>query len=189
MTHEGNTKTDVEIANEALTNPDVFAVLIDRYEAKLRRYVHRLTNVADMDADDILQEVFLKAYRNLRNVDSAGSFNSWIYRITHNTVISEHRKKKARPPESLYDEELIQTLKSDISIATDVDQTLLQEKMKLVIERLPEKYRDVIILKYLEDKSYDEMSDILQKPAGTVATLLSRAKKQLAKEIDRTTII
>lgn len=181
---EGPDKTDAEIVQEALKTPNAFGILIERYENKLRRYVHRLTNISDTDADDILQEVFIKAYRNLHNVDSAGSFSAWIYRITRNTVISEFRKKKARPPETIFDKVLIETLKSDISITRELDNTLLKQTLDTAIKKLPDKYRDVIILKYSEEKSYEEMSDILCKPPGTVATLLSRAKKQLRKHLD-----
>jgi len=183
--HEGQSKTDADIVTEALENPEAFGVLIERYETKLRRYIHRLTNISDTDADDILQEVFIKAYRNLHNVDSAGSFSAWIYRITRNTVISEFRKKKARPPETIFDKELIETLRSDISLIKELDNTLLKETLETAIKKLPDKYRDVIILKYSEEKSYEEMSDILRKPPGTVATLLSRAKKQLRKHLEK----
>ena len=183
--HAGQTKTDAEIVQEALHTPEVFGVLIERYEAKLRRFIHRPTNIPDHDADDILQEVFIKAYRNLHNVDSAGSFSAWIYRITRNTVISEFRKKQARPPETILDKELIETLKSDISLTQSIDNTLLKDQLDIAIKKLPLKYREVIILKYIEEKSYEEISDILRKPAGTVATLLSRAKKQLHKHLEK----
>src|SRR4030042_5690017 len=90
-------KTDEEIAAMALQNPDCFGCLAQRYEAKLMRYIRRISGVTQEDAEDILQEIFIKVYRNLRSFDQGLKFSSWIYRIAPNQVITNWRKTKSRP--------------------------------------------------------------------------------------------
>lgn len=176
-------KTDIELVHATLANPEQFLHLMNRYEQKLLRYIHRITAVSKEEGEDVLQDVFLKVYQNLRDVDESLSFSSWIYRITHNQVISQHRKRSARPQISHVDDEVYQNIASEFDLVRDVDRTLLKERLSIALEKLDEKYRDVLILKFLEEKSYDEISDILKKPSGTIGTLINRAKKQLAKHI------
>jgi len=180
-------KTDKQLVKLTLKNPDYYECIIKNYEAKLMRYIRRLTNVDTETAEDILQEVFLKAYKNLRGYDDSFKFSSWIYRITHNEVISYFRKTKARPEivdiqgNEDTNVDLLSTLPSDINLRDDYVKKEMADKVRRVISALPEKYRTVLILRYMEDKSYDEIADILQKPAGTIATLISRAKDEFKK--------
>lgn len=143
-------------------------------------YIKRITNASTEDAEDILQEVFIKAYQNLNDFDQSLKFSSWIYRITHNHTISHYRKnKKSQQDISLEDNEIIyEKLAADLNIKEETDQTLLKEKIKTLLSKLDRKYREVLILKYLEDKDYTEISNILKKPMGTVATLINRAKNK-----------
>ena len=77
------------------------------------------------------------------------------------------------------DNEIIyEKLAADLNIKEETDQTLLKEKIKTLLSKLDRKYREVLILKYLEDKDYTEISNILKKPMGTVATLINRAKNK-----------
>jgi RNA polymerase sigma-70 factor, ECF subfamily len=134
--------------------------------------------ISDGDAEDILQEVFIKTYENLNDFDQDLKFSSWIYRITYNHSISYYRKNKAKMQTlSLEDNEiLLEKLRSEFNLTESVDQKMLKEKVKELLSQLDKKYRDVLILKYLEDKDYTEISNILRKPMGTIATLLNRAK-------------
>lgn len=134
--------------------------------------------IRDEDAEDILQEVFIKTYENLNDFDQDLKFSSWIYRITYNHTISYYRKHKAKMQTlSLEDNEvLIEKLRSEFNLTENVDKKILKEKIQEFLSQLDKKYRDVLILKYLEDKDYNEISNILRKPPGTIATLLNRAK-------------
>jgi len=168
-------KTDQEIAALSLRDGSNFSEIIKRYEPKLARYVRRLCSCRHEDIEDLLQEVFIKVYRNLNDFDTSLQFSSWIYRITHNEVISHYRKLRARP-ETLNISEF--EIKSDGSFAKELDRKLDGEKIAQIFESLDIKYKEVLVLRFFEEKDYTEISDILRKPSGTVATLLNRAKKQ-----------
>lgn len=180
-------KTDEELVSLSLENEAFFGVLISRYQGKLISYIRRISNSSYEEAEDVLQETFIKVYYNLNGFDTNLKFSSWIYRITHNQVISHYRKKKARPQSADWEttEKVFKTISSEFDITGDLDQKYLKENLNKLIHNLSEKYQEVLILKFLEEKEYKEISDILKKPMGTIATLLSRAKKQLKKEIEK----
>ncbi len=161
-----------------LENADDFIFIIKRYERQLFVYIKRLMKMSSDDAEDILQEVFIKTYENLNDFDQDLKFSSWIYRITYNHTISYYRKNKAKMQTlSLEDNEIfLEKLRSEFNLTENVDKKMLKEKVQKFLQKLDKKYRDVLILKYLEDKDYTEISNILRKPMGTVATLLNRAK-------------
>ncbi len=158
-----------------------------RYEAKLKRYILRLSNVSPETADDILQEVFIKTYTNLQSFDPYLSFNSWVYRITRNEVISHYRKQKRRPQGHTIDIEqrILENIRSELNVESEIDVSLQADQVAEVINTLPDKYREAMILRFLEEKSYKEISDILRKPVGTVSTLLNRAKKKCLENIEQ----
>jgi len=161
----------------------VFGCLIERYEAKLTRYLRRIMPGLGDDVDDVLQEIFVKAYVHANGFDTNLSFSSWIYRIAHNEAVSWLRRKKARPePVELGDDDF-QTFQESMQESSDsIERELAQDEVRRVLGVLPEKYRTVLVLRYLEGKSYGEVSDILAVPGGTVATLVHRAKKAFSSE-------
>lgn len=177
--------SDNEVVECTLSEPELFGVLIDRYEPKLSRYIRRITNVSADDVEDLLQDIFIKAYQNLKGFDTKLSFSSWIYRIAHNTVISGHRKRESRPQTMFSDisadriELFVSNLKTDSAVLEQQDKAFLEK----ILSTLPIKYKEVLVLRYFEEYSYEEISDILKKPPGTVATLLNRAKKKLKQTI------
>jgi len=174
-------KTDEELVALTLESQENFAYLVERYREKLLRYIRRISAVYLEGAEDILQEIFIKAYTNLRGFDAKLKFSSWIYRIAHNTVISHYRKVKARPQSvSLEDanELALERLTAEINIEKDVDTKILREQIEIAFGHIDVKYKEVLYLRFFEEKSYEEISDILKKPKGTVATLLNRAKKK-----------
>jgi RNA polymerase sigma-70 factor (ECF subfamily) len=177
-------KTDEELVQYTLENREVFAYLINRYESKLYNYIRRITNVSPEEAEDILQEVFIKAFKNLNDFDPGLKFSSWIYRIAHNQVISNFRKRRARAENYSIElsENLIRTLANGLDVEKEMDHKILKERTLDILKKMNKKYREVLILRFLEEKSYIEISDILMKPQGTVATLLNKAKKEFLKQ-------
>ncbi|MBN1495085.1 sigma-70 family RNA polymerase sigma factor [Candidatus Peregrinibacteria bacterium] len=179
-------KTDEELANTALDNQEYFYYLMKRYEKRLLSYILHISNFSSGDAEDVLQEVFIKTYKNLRAFDKSLKFSSWIYRIAHNETISEYRRKKASVSTISLDDKdteiIMKSLKSSHDIKEDLHKKDIKEKVREVIYALPAKYREVLILRYIEDKDYQEISDILKKSMGTVSTLVSRAHKHFKKE-------
>ena len=177
-------KTDQQLVALTLKNQKYYLCLMQRYEAKLLNYILKISSINKEDAEDILQEVFLKVYQNLNDYDSNSKFSSWIYRITHNATISAFRKKNIRPKSTPWDdEELDNILKSTSNIEKSFIQHTTYQQILNIIKRLPIKYKEILILKFIENKDYKEISDILHKPMGTVATLINRAKKMLNQEL------
>ncbi|MFC1640568.1 RNA polymerase sigma factor [Patescibacteria group bacterium] len=178
---------DIELVKLALEDADNYLYLMERYEAPLLRYIRRISNVSDDDAQDLLQEVYIKSYQNLNSFDTKLKFSTWIYRIAHNVVISNFRKLQARPDVamSVDDEVLVNSLVSDLKTDAEVNHADSSEAIYAALSKLDKKYREVLILKYFEDKSYEEISDIIKKPSGTVGTLINRAKNKLKKELNQ----
>jgi len=179
-------KTDEQLVVLSLKNQEYYWCLMTRYEDKLLHYILKISNFGREDAEDILQEVFIKVYENLNDFDTSWKFSNWIYRITHNITISAYRKKKVNPQLVSWDYEGLNNLiESTSNIEKDAFQNLSYEKILEIINRLPLKYKEVLILKFMENKDYQEISDILHKPMGTIATLIRRAKKVLQQELTK----
>lgn len=179
--------TDEQIVQQSLSNKERFGVLMERYEAPLRRYINRLGIRNPDDQLDVLQDIFLKVYRNLNGFDQRLKFSSWIYRIAHNEAISAYRKKNVRPEGHLVadSEEILSFVSSSMEAADEkFDKTINAEQVNQALLKLDEKYREVLLLRFFEHKEYDEISDILQIPTGSVGTLIHRGKKQLATVIN-----
>lgn len=177
---------DSDLAARAIENPDEYAPLVEKYEQPLLRYILRISNISQEEGEDLLQNVFLKAYQNLNDFDGKLKFSSWIYRIAHNEVVSAWRRRSARAGEiNLEKAEAAKILCSTLDVPVRTDEKFLTESVREMLGKLPQKYREVLILRFLEEKDYSEISDILHKPPGTVATLLNRAKRafeQAARE-------
>ncbi|MCX6781720.1 MAG: RNA polymerase sigma factor [Candidatus Magasanikbacteria bacterium] len=174
------TMADEELVSLSIKKSEVFGVLMRRYQGRLLAYIRRLSGLRSEDAEDILQESYIKAYLNLNDFDRKLKFSSWLYRIVHNETISEWRKRKARPSVILENEDW-EKIKSGDDMHNEMNARMDRARLEKAIDRLPEKYRDAIVLKYLEERTYEEMADILRKPASTIGTLISRAKKRLNK--------
>ena len=187
MDNTPHKQTDQELDAATLKDRNAFAILVSRYEAPLYRYIVRL-GAADVEATkDILQEVFIKAYINLNDYDPSLSFSAWLYRIAHNETINQYRKQQNRPRhvEKEEDLELFERIADDLDIEAQSDAVLQRKAIQKVLNALEERYRDVLILRFFEEKTYDEISDILQIPMGTVATYLRRAKAKLKDILKR----
>ena len=181
MIRNDDVRTDQELVALTLKDRHAFVAIVERYQVVLQRYIARLGCRDYHDQEDVLQEVFLKVYINLNEYDSDLKFSSWIYRITHNETISYFRKKSVQPLPIITGEELdrFQNITDDTDIALAYSKEWDAKILREVLAKLDEQYRDVLVLKFIEDKSYNEISDILKIPIGTVGTLINRGKKQL----------
>jgi len=168
--------SDNEIVARSLENLDYFSCLYQRYEPELLRYIRRISGMDEEEARDILQESFIKIWRNLNEYDSGLKLSSWLYRIVHNETVSHLRKKRSYGKDKTTDAGLYR------NILADDPETVRDREEKIVntleiLDHLPGKYQEVLVLKFLEMKSYEEISDILRIPLGTVAIRINRAKK------------
>jgi len=178
--------TDAEIVEQSILEPEIFGVLMRRYQEPLFRYARRLGQLPKEDAEDLLQETFIKMYRHLNEYDTSLKFSSWAYRIVHNQVIDHLRKLEARVrTDALEDYEWEKLIVASTGIEKEIANKDCFEKIKSCIGNLPEHYREVLILRFIEEKDYEEIMDILKKPKGTIATLIARGRKILLKNMQR----
>jgi len=161
-----------------------FDLIINKYEQKLFYYVMRFVCNAD-EARDIVQNVFVKALKHINSFDCDKKFSSWIYRIAHNETMNWLTRNKHRKCVSIDDDsEQKEFIDLSDTTATALDewfQIELRDELHDAVAQLPANYAQVIELHYFEDKSYKEISEIMDKPTSSVGTLLRRAKKQLLK--------
>ena len=175
--------TDEQLATVVRTqNKELFAEIVRRYQAKLAHYLRKFISNQEQ-LQDVLQEIFLKAYRNLYGFDSRGHFSPWIYRIAHNEA-ANFLKKNSKAAISLEDNE-IEVMDEKINLANMADQKILKANMARALNQLKEKYREPLILYFFEEKSYEEISDILHLPVSTVGVLILRAKNLLKNYLVR----
>ncbi len=150
---------------------NAYAHLISRYQEKLLRYALYLCGDSE-GSKDIVQESFIRAYQNMHSFDTKRKFSTWIYRITHNTAMTDMRSKKYH----ISTDEILD-LADDHE---DIEDAYIRKEQKKWIQtcitRVPIEYREPLILYFLEEKTYEEISDILRLPMGTVSTRLHRAK-------------
>lgn len=168
---------DNEIVKRSLEDLDYFTCLYERFESRLKQYVRKISSAGPDEASDILQEAFIKVWRNLNEFDEGMKLSSWLYRIVHNETVSHYRRERAfgKDQQLDLDEANVMDLQADIDIDLPPE-----DKLKLtfkVLEMMPQKYRECIVLQYFEHMSYEDISDILRIPEGTVAIRINRAKK------------
>lgn len=178
--------SDAEVVLLALKDKEYLGVLIERYSDKLRRYIARLGVRNTDDQDDVLQEVFLKVYRYLNDFDTSLSFSSWIYRITHNETMTWFRKRNVRPEGHLVadGEEVLEFIADELrDPESHAELQLDSEHLEVGLRALDQKYRSVLMLRFFEGKEYEEISDILKIPVGSVGTLIHRGKSKLKEQL------
>ena len=164
---------------ELVRNKDqeLYEEVVKRYQTKLMRYATGLIQDEDKAAD-VVQESFIKAFVNLRGFNTKKKFSSWIYRIVHNEAINYIKKHKKEI--SLENNKWVErAAKSNEDVEEDFNQKEAKEMLYLSLKELPLKYRSPLVLFFLEEKTYEEISDVLRIPIGTVGTRINRGKKML----------
>lgn len=165
-----------------------FEDLVSFYQGKIYQHCYRMLGNAH-EAEDIAQEAFIRAYMNIHSFDENRKFSTWLYRIATNLSIDRLRKRK---PDYFLDAEVKGTegldmysrlQSSDASPVEEVENNELQRYIYEEIAQLPPKYKSIIILRYLEELSLLEISDILDIPLGTVKTRIHRGREALRKRL------
>lgn len=170
--------SDEEIAVLVRTkNQELYSELVERYQNKIIKYSTYLVGNKE-HARDIAQEAFLKAFVNLWGFNPKLKFSSWLYRIAHNEAINYIKKHKKEFPA---DPETIESfdIESDSDPFRDLEKKEYEEIIEISLQKLPIKYREPIALYYLEEKTYEEISDVLRIPTSTVGIRIMRGKKIL----------
>lgn len=178
---------DIKHVNAAINgDQDAFAWLMKKYKGPLQNLIYRMVSDKN-EIEDLIQEVFIKAFNSLRNYNQEYAFSTWIYRIAINNTIDYLRKKKLETfsidSQSEEDDDRPKFEIPDTSYLADAN-IILEQRQQIInnaINSLPEKYKRVIELRHKEELSYEEIAEILDLPIGTVKAHLFRARELLNK--------
>jgi RNA polymerase sigma-70 factor (ECF subfamily) len=160
-----------------------FGALVDRHKDRAMTLALRIVGERE-EAEELVQDAFLRAFRNLGQFRGESRFSTWFYRILHNVCMTRvMRRPKEGETVNCGDEvfEMIDTDDPSVqqTMESEEEQAVLQEEMN----RLPETFRTALTLFYVQELSYDEMAAVLHMPLGTVKTNLSRGRLLLRKRV------
>ncbi len=161
---------------------------MEQYREALYSLLYKMVRNRE-ETEDLVQEAFMKAFKALPSFNEKYAFSTWLYKIAINNCIDHLRKKKLRTfsidkPVSAKDGEMRRDF-PDTSFSPDKN-ILSNEKSRLIreaIDQLPENYKIVIVLRHNEEKSYEEIAQILNIPLGTVKARIFRAREMLKKKL------
>ncbi len=156
-------------------NSEAFAILVERYDRAVYHLAYRTVRDSE-EARDVAQEAFFKAYRSLKTFKPGAKFSTWIFAIAYHACCDRLSRRKRYSNEEFPDRADTAPGPEETAIAGDE-----AKRLRVAIDRLPEKYRTVITLYHLQGKQYDEIATVLGVPMGTVKTHLFRAKEHLRK--------
>ena len=181
-----NTIQPTELSDELLAesvskgNTEMFGVIVERYEQKLSRYGRKFLSEKE-DIKDLIQDIFLRTYENIKSFDPSMKFSSWIYRIAHNTFVNYLKKKSSTPLVFVdFDTFLAHPTYEDPS-EREREWKELESMFAECLDKLPLKYREVLVLYYSEELSYKDIADVLKIPQGTVGVRVKRGREALEK--------
>ena len=171
-------KTDEEIAYLVQSGQvEFFNILIERYEEKIKRYSRKFLSSQE-DINDVLQDVFIKAYKNIQSFDAKRKFSSWFYRIAHNELINNLKKKKNQSlPLFNLDAFFPQHFHQDNNLKKEINRWETEELIDKCLDKLDFKYREPVILYFFEGLNYKEIAEVMQIPISTVGVRIKRAKE------------
>lgn len=195
------TKKDIEqaelplMSDEALLSSSLegnmvaFDLLVDRYYDRIYGYLLRFLKDSDM-AEDLLQETFLRVWRKRGEFKNIASFSTWIYTIAGNLARSEWRRRKRwrmlrLGPSSAEEEPDIELADGAIGPDQKIENKLAVKELTEEVARLPERYRQVVILRDIQGMTYEEIAGIVQVPVGTVKSRLNRGRLILQEKMGK----
>jgi len=168
---------DEELASQIQSGRiEFFSMLMGRYETKILRYASKFLYNPE-DAKDAVQDIFTKAYMNIKSFDVRRKFSPWLYRLAHNELINLLDKRRIRTFVPLPDLDIFLPNFSRNNVAEHIDRQEYQKIVDTCLDKLESKYKEPVILFYLEELSYKEIAQIMQIPVSTVGIRINRAKK------------
>ena len=183
---------DSEKVERALQgDQQAYSKLLTKYKGAIFNLVYKMVKNKE-EAEDLVQETFVKAFGALPTFDERYAFSTWLFKIASNNCIDYLRKKKLKTfsidkTAESKDGEIKQSFE-DIKTPDPEISAIEKEKKSLIeaaIDSLPAKYRDAIILRHKEDKSYEEIADILNLPIGTIKARIFRAREKLKQYLKK----
>ena len=186
MEEDISQKKDEEIVKLVQSGKiEVFGTLINRYEDKIKRYARKFLSDNE-DINDVLQDIFIKAYKNIQSFDIKRRSSPWLYRISHNELVNALKKKNTKTL-PLFDLDVFFPQYSHKDNPEElIDQQALQKITDKCLDKLEFKYREPIILYYFENLNYKEIADVIQIPISTVGVRIKRAKNIMKSILNQT---
>jgi RNA polymerase sigma factor (sigma-70 family) len=162
------------------TKEKAFTTIIKKYQEKLYWHIRRMVVDHD-DANDVLQNVFIKVWNGLQNFREDSQLYTWLYRIATNESLTFLDQQKRRSTVSMNEEEA--GLSNKIKAEEGFDARKLEWKLQLAIQKLPEKQRAVFTLRYYDEMPYEEMSRVLETSEGALKASYHHAVKKIEEFI------
>jgi len=163
---------------------EAFDILVSRYKDPLTNYIYRF--LGDMkECEDLLQETFLRVYRNRHSYRRIAKYSTWLYTIAGNLARSEYRKRKRRRLYSLQsvnrDDEEYEVEIPDEQLSPDkhAEGTIQAFFIQEALKQIPEEFREVVVLRDIQQLAYEEIADITGLPMGTVKSRINRGRTKL----------
>jgi RNA polymerase sigma-70 factor, ECF subfamily len=179
------------VASDAHAQAAVFEAVVDAHYRRIYSLIYRMVQ-SDQDAADLTQETFVRVYRALPRLRAEGAQSAWIRRIATNLCLDWLRRRNASPPISSLDarpsEDSDHHQSWEVADPSGEPDLLFSSKERAsalyaAIGKLPDDYRTVVILHYMEDMRVDEIADVLGVPGGTIKSRLSRARRELKRKL------
>ena len=164
---------------DGMKENDAFSAMFRAYDRRIYFTAYRYLGSSE-EAADITQEVFLRAWRNFSSYDTDRPVYPWLFRITKNLCINRAKRKSG----SEAGLEFPELQPGTESVEREVIQRESREEIRAAVLALPEKFREIIILKHYDECSYEEMAEILDIPKGTVMSRLFNARKMLKETLE-----
>ncbi len=174
--------SDQALVIQALENKGAYASLVRRYEGPLLRYISRVMRDDFGAAQKLLMEVFIKTYIYLNEYDDSIPFSSWIYRIAHDEIADylPRSKNDLGVLKKGDDSDSFTAIADELGLKGQDGQMLTTlDEVRAAVDQLEVSLRDVIVLKFFEEKTDEEMADILRLPLRSIISLLSEATEKL----------
>lgn len=165
---------------------EAFAVLVNRYLKMTYNFLYQITKDRNV-TDDLTQETFLKAWKNLKKFNTDKNFKTWLFTIAKNTAFDYFKKKKTTPFAFFETEEGYNKLERIEDEEKDLEEIIsqkeIEKKLEGKLEKLSDEYRVLLLMRYKDGFSVREIAEILEKPYNTVKSQHQRALASLKKEI------
>lgn len=177
-------KDELLLIQEALQgNSMAFGELVRRYQDRLYSAVVHIVGCR-AEAEDVVQDAFVQAFVNLKTFKHNSKFYTWLYRIAFNASISRRRRKRVNiSVDQTRDATGDEPLDHQVSPSHALELAEQQQKLQQAMDRLTEEHRAIIVLRHLEELSYEDIAEILQISVGTVRSRLHRARAQLLEHL------
>ena len=159
---------------------DAYRELVERFNPRLRYFLRKLVGQTDR-ADDLAQEVWLDVLRQLPRLRDVGAFKAWLYRIAHGKVMLDWRRNSRLPPTTPDIEQIVEPTQPDDTAFSAED----AQQIHAALDQLEPTHREVLVLRFLEELSYEEIGQIVDCPLGTVRSRIHYAKTALQRLLRR----